>query len=122
MTFASTTLYLSGIGVAVTGYLAVIFLRDPQNGLQQTTHHAENLPSVMTDRYLAMTALAAGATFYGDFKVIAFLFATFAFMGFADAFIYARAGKSISKHMIAGGAAMIVVIVAILAQITNGAA
>lgn len=122
MSLVNTALYLSGAGVAVTGYLAAIFLRDPQNGLQQTTHHAENLPSVMTDRYLAMTALAAGATFYGDLKVIAFLFATFAFMGFADAYIYARAGKPISKHIIAGVAAMIVVIVALLAQITNGAA
>lgn len=122
MSFAGASLVLSGFGVVTTGYLAAIFLRNPQDGLLKTTHHAENLPAVMTDRYIAMTALAAGATYYGDFKVIAFLFATFAFMGFADAVIYKRAGKPISKHVTAGVAAMIVVIVALLAQFTNGAA
>ena len=110
---------LSGAGVLVTGWLALIFLRDPQKGLEQTTHRLENLPEVMTDRYIAFTVLAIGATVYGDMKVIAVLFATFAFMAFYDAWIYARAGHAIGKHVGAGVAASLVVAVAGLALATQ---
>ena len=90
MTLAGLAIALSGVGILVTGALAFAFLRDPVAGLEQTTHRAEKLPEVMTDRYIAFTILALGATVYGDLKVIALLFASFAFMGFADAWIYAR--------------------------------
>ena len=106
----------------ITGLLAVAFIRDPVEGLKQTTHHLAQLPEVMADRYIAMTALAAGATWFGHPGVIAFLFTTFAFMGFADAYIYRRAGQPVMKHLAAGIAALIVVIIATLAQINNGVA
>ena len=115
MTLAGLAIALSGVGILVTGALALAFLRDPVAGLEQTTHRAEKLPEVMTDRYIAFTILALGATVYGDLKVIALLFASFAFMGFADAWIYARGQFPFAKHLLAGVAATVVVVVALLA-------
>jgi hypothetical protein len=115
MTLTQLAIALSGAGVLVTGALAVIFLRDPVAGLAHTTHRAEKLPQVMTDRYIAMTMLAVGATLYGDMAVIAVLFASFAFMAFADAWIYIRSGHPYKKHVGAGIAASLVVIVAFMA-------
>lgn len=115
MTLELAAIALSGVGVLVTGALALLFLRDPIAGLSQTTHRLEKLPEVMTDRYIAFTILAIGATLYGDLKVIAVLFTAFAFMGFADAWIYARGGFPFGKHLTAGIAASVVVVVAVLA-------
>ncbi|WP_306116636.1 MULTISPECIES: hypothetical protein [unclassified Roseovarius] len=116
MTLYTAAIALSGVGILVTGALALAFLRDPVAGLEQTTHRSEKLPEVMADRYIAFTILALGATLYGDLNVIAVLFATFAFMGFADAWIYARGNFPIAKHLGAGIAALIVVAVALLAM------
>jgi len=115
MTLAGLAILLSGVGIVVTGALAVLFVRDPVAGMAQTTHRSESLPQVMTDRYIAFTALAAGATFYGDLRVIAFLFAVFAYMGFADAWIYVRQGHPAARHIGAGIAALLVAGVAALA-------
>jgi len=112
---------LAFAGAVVTGLLALLFLRDPAKGLEQTTHHLENLPQVMADRYVFMAFLALGAAIYGDMKVIAWLFSGFAFMGFADAAIYARAGKPASKHTTAGAAASLVAVAAALTLRKNGA-
>ena len=114
-------LVLSGAGVVVPGALGVMFLRDPAKGMAFATHRLENLPQVMADRYVALVALGLGATCYGDMKVIAFLFAVFAFLGFADAVIYARAGTPFSKHLMAGVAATVVVVVALAANFQTGA-
>ena len=122
MSLATLALILSAAGVLATAVLAGVFLYNTEAGLRQTTHRTEDLPKVLTDRYIAMAALALGATIYGDLNVIAFLFAAFAFMGFADALIYARGGHPISKHVTAGVAAAIVALVAGLAQTSNGAA
>jgi hypothetical protein len=86
----------------------------------QTTHQYEKLPDVMTDRYIAFAGLALFATLYGDLKVIAALFAAYAFTGFADAFIYHRGGYPIAKHMVAGIAATLVVFVALFALRSEG--
>jgi hypothetical protein len=115
MTLNQTAISLSALGVVVTGVLAFLFLRDPVSGMAQATHRAENLPEVMTNRYVAFCALALAATIYGDLKVIAVLFAAFAFTAFADARIYRRAGFPTAKHMAAGVGASIVVTVALLA-------
>jgi len=120
MTFVHLAIALSGVGIAVTGWLSLVFLRDPVVGMAQTTHRAAQLPQVMTDRYIAFTGLALAATLYGDLKVIAALFAAFSFMGFADAWIYARAGHPAVKHIGAGVAAAVVVMVALLALNAGG--
>ena len=120
MSLATLAIALSGAGILVTGLLAVVFLRDPVAGMAQTTHQHDKLPQVMTDRYIAFTGLALFATLYGDLKVIAALFAAFAFMGFADAYIYHRGGYPTAKHMVAGCAASLVTIVALWALYAEG--
>ncbi|ARE81744.1 hypothetical protein ROSMUCSMR3_00234 [Roseovarius mucosus] len=115
MSWASLAIALSGAGVLVTGTLAALFLRDPVAGMVATSHRAEQLPQVMANRYVAMLVLAVGATVYGDLKVIALLFAAFAYMAFHDSWIYARAGQAVSKHIGAGIAALIVFGVTVLA-------
>ena len=117
----SLALTLSGVGVAVTGTLAALFIRNPAQGMVQTTHHAEQLPQVMTGRYIALTLLALGATIHANMVVIAFLFAVFAFLGFADAFIYARAHRPMAKHLTAGITATLVTALALAAHIQTGA-
>lgn len=104
-------------GILVTGLLAAMFLIDPAKGMAWATHRVANLPRVMTDRYVAFTLLAIGATLYRDMNVIAFLFAVFAFIGLADAWIYARDRAPYSKHLMAGVAAALVAAVAVAAMI-----
>ena len=99
---------LPWVGVAVTFVLAAAFLFSPAFGMAQAQHRLERLPRVMTDRYIAFVALALGATLYGDMMVTAYLFGVFAFMGFADAVIYARSANPNWKHIAAGVAATIV--------------
>lgn len=122
MTLAGVVIALCVAGALVVGRLAVLFLRDPAAGLADTTHRAGQLPQVMADRYVMMTALALGAAWFGHPGVIAFLFATFAYMGFHDAAIYARAGHPVLKHVLAGVAAGAVSGVAAFAQFKGGAA
>jgi len=117
MTLTTLAIALSGAGVLVTGALAALFLRDPMAGMAQATHRAEKLPEVMADRYVAMGVLALAATLYGDLKVIAVLFAVFAYTGFHDAWIYARGGFAIAKHVGAGVGGVLVSVVAIAALV-----
>ena len=121
ITLSMLALIGSGLGVAVTGTLAALFMRNPVQAMVQTTHHAEQLPQVMTGRYVALTLLAFGATIYGNMVVIAFLFAVFAFLGFADAFIYRHANRPMAKHLTAGITALIVTAVALAAHLNTGA-
>lgn len=116
MSLAMLAIYLSAGGVIATGALAVLFVRNPASAMAIATHRPEKLPCVMADRYIAFCGLALFATLYGDLNVIAALFGAFAFMGFADAFIYARGGFPAAKHLLAGALALIVTSIALLAQ------
>ncbi|SDI13836.1 hypothetical protein [Lutimaribacter saemankumensis] len=122
MSLTGIVIALCAAGALVVGRLAVLFLRDPAAGLADTTHRAEQLPQVMADRYVMMTALALAAAWFGHPGVIAVLFASFAYMGFHDAAIYARAGHPVTKHVAAGIAAGAVSGLAAFAQFRGGAA
>jgi len=119
MSLATVAIVLSSLGILVTGWLAAIFIINPVTGMAKVNHLPEFLPKVMTDRYIAFCLLAAGATFYGDLAVIAFLFAVFAYMAFADAALYRRAAKPFRPHFAAGVAAGIVSLVALSAHLTG---
>jgi len=119
MTLTMITLILAGLGCIWTGLLAVAFIINPAHGLQLTDHAENQLPRVMGDRYVFLVALAVAALIYGDLKVIAFLYAGFAFLGFADAFIYGRVRKPVTKHIMAGVSALVVVIFAVVALLTG---
>jgi hypothetical protein len=95
-------LICGGLTVLLIGAMAWLFWTDPERGLRETTHRPEQLPRVMADRYTANAALAAAFTLYGDLRVLAVFFATCAFIGFADGWIYARAGHPHIKHTLSG--------------------
>ena len=116
MDLATLALICSALGVVVSGVLAWLFIADPENGLKQSTHRRDQLPFVMADRYIAFAWLALFATLYRDMNVIAAVFAAFAFMALADAWIYARAGHAYVKHLMAGIGALLVVAIALMAR------
>ncbi len=119
MTLAGITLAIASLTVLSTTWLGFLFLRNPARGFAVTQHDPEHLPDVMSDRYFAMALLVVGAVLYGDFKVIAYLFAVFCFLGCADAWIYHRASKSYSEHLTAGVAGAIVFVLALLTLIAG---
>lgn len=80
----------AGIGVLVTGWLAWNFVRDTEAGMAAVSHKLDQLPHVMTGRYAGFFMLAVGAFLYGDLKVIAALYAVFAFCAFWDGGVYYR--------------------------------
>jgi len=121
MSLAGIALVLSALGIAATGWLAAIFVANPVTGMARVHHLPEALPRVMTDRYIANLFLAIGATLYRDLAVIAFLFAVFAFMSFADVVIYVRKGTPFLPHLWGGLGSAIVAAVAFAAHL-NGAA
>lgn len=115
MSLATLSVLLAGLGGLFTGRFGVLFLLDPERGFAATTHRPEELPKVMADRYFAFALLALGSAVYGDFRVIAYLFAVFALVSFADAWIYARIDRPYVKHFAAGVMSIIVMVVALLA-------
>ena len=86
------------------------------------THHMEQLPQVMLDRYIAFFGFSLFVALYGDLTVLAAWAAVLAFMACADTVIYARIGKPFARHLSAGIAALVVLAVALIAMISNGAA
>ena len=107
------------ITVLILGYMAFLFLRDPTDGMRQTTHRVEMLPRVMADRYTAFAILAVVLTIYGDLRLMATLFAVCAFMGFADGLIYKRANLPHMKHTASGilsAGALVITLIALASR------
>jgi hypothetical protein len=122
MDLASTATAMAWFGVAVTGGIAGLCVRDPVAGLAFLTHRLEQLPQVMTDRYVALFGFSLFATLYGDVTVLAAWSLVLAFLALADAVIYARLGKPYMKHLSGGVAALVAFAVFLAALKTNGAA
>ncbi|WP_022705415.1 hypothetical protein [Pseudorhodobacter ferrugineus] len=113
---------LAWVGAAITDAIALICLPNPARGLVVMTHHMEQLPQVMLDRYIAFFGFSLFVALYGDLTVLAAWAAVLAFMACADTVIYARIGKPFARHLSAGIAALVVLAVALIAMISNGAA
>lgn len=109
-------------GVAITGGIGGLCLRNPVAGLAYLTHRPEQLPQVMLYRYLGFFGFSIFVAAYGDVKVMIAWSLMLAFVSFADAFIYARLGKSYMKHLSGGLAALVATAVFLAALKTNGAA
>lgn len=122
MDWASTATALAWVGVAVTGGIAAMCVRDPVAGLAVLTHRLEQLPLVMTDRYVALFGFSLFAALYGDMTVLIAWSLFLAFLALADAAIYARLGKPYMKHLSSGVAALVASVVFVAALKTNGAA
>jgi uncharacterized membrane-anchored protein len=122
LSFGLLTLIFTGIGGAFLLLLGYLFWTNPKLGLEQTGHHAENLPSVMADRYFAFALLGLFAVIYQDLNVILAFFAACTLMAFMDARIYHLAEKKTIKHLMAGALSVVAFAVTVLAKLTEGAA
>ena len=98
--------------------LAIGFWRDPEAAMARANHRREALPQVMVGRYLGFAALAFAAAAHGDPAATAFLFATFAFISFFDAWLYARQGQPARPHAAAGLGALLVLGLAVAQALT----
>jgi len=122
MDWVASAHILAWVGAAITGGLALVCLPNPVRGLVLLTHRVEQLPQVMLDRYIAVFGFSLFVAIYGDLAVLAAWAFVLAFMAFADTVIYARIGHPFGKHLSAGIAALVVLAVALIALISNGAA
>ncbi len=111
-----------GITVLITGYYAVIFLRDPQAALVTATHRPDLLPQVMAGRYMVVFLLTLGVLILNDLRVTIYFFAVCAFMGFYDGWVYWRRGLPHFKHTITGVLAAGALGLALLTLLARGGA
>lgn len=95
------------LATALLAYMAVLFWRDPENGLKQTTHKLENLPLVLANRYTAFAIIGAAIVLSGNLTLLAVFFAVSALMGLADGWNYARSNLPHIKHTMSGVLAII---------------
>ena len=96
--------------------MALLFWRDPQNGLKQTTHRLENLPLVLANRYTAFAILAAAILISGDLTLLAVFFGVSALMGLADGWSYARSNLPHIKHTASGLLAVVALGITLIAR------
>jgi hypothetical protein len=94
------------ITAGITGFMALLFLRDPARGLVAATHRPELLPQVMTGRYVVIFLLALGVLIHvsvgGHPAVAAWFLAVCALMGLWDGGVYRRRGLPHARHTATG--------------------
>ncbi len=123
MTILITTITILGAVLSlVVFYIGVLFLIAPERGLKFSTHRAENLTSVMANRYFMMAAMMAGSLVYAKPEVIAFVFFVTGLTPVHDAWIYARNGQPFSKHIPPAVMSALMVIGALYVYFSTGAA
>lgn len=110
------------ITVLITGYIAWLFVRDPQGAMETATHRLDLLPQVMTGRYIVVFLLALGALIYADVAVAAYFFAVCTFLGLYDGWLYWSRGLPHIKHTATGLLALGAFVIAILALALPGGA
>ncbi|MEM6275784.1 MAG: hypothetical protein AAF714_02460 [Pseudomonadota bacterium] len=93
--------FVAVVTLTVTGGIVLLMLRDPENGLEKLKHRREELPHVMTGRYITFFTLTVMAVLYGDFLVMLGLQVAFIVASLADTWIYARRGYPFGSHLMA---------------------
>lgn len=89
-------------GIILLG-LAILIAIEPLGTLSGLGHGVDQLPYVIAGRYAFMGILLFAAARFGDFKVLSFLLAALAGLGFIDAVIYWSSEPL--PHLAAGGVA-----------------
>ncbi|MCH2075358.1 MAG: hypothetical protein MK180_00530 [Rhodobacteraceae bacterium] len=105
--FAAIYAFVAIVTLTVTGGIFMLMLRDPHGGLEKLKHRAEDLPHVMTGRYLTFFTLTVMTVLYGDFLVMLGLQLAFIVASLADTFIYARRGHPYGSHLMAAFASAV---------------
>lgn len=108
MTLATGLFYFVALfTLTVNLGIFALMAKSPATGLVRLTHRPEQLPQVMTGRYLTFVVLTAFVLFYGDIIVLMGLLVAFGVAAFADTYIYASRGYPYVKHLSAGVACVI---------------
>ena len=87
--------------LSLTGLFGILFLMNPTRGLALASHRLEQLPLVMSDRYIGTAFLLLGVLMFGDYRLLAWFLAVVGIAGLGDVLIYARAKAPILPHLIA---------------------
>jgi hypothetical protein len=117
---ATLAIVLSALCLTLTGGLGVLFALDPARGMAAASHHAPQLPLVMSDRYIGTAFLLLGVLLFGDMRLLAWFMGVVGIAGFGDVAIYRRAGRPVAPHL---GAALLYLLAAALAlsvHLANG--
>lgn len=117
--WATLTSIVMLITVAITGYYAVIFLRNADRAMVTATHSAELLPQVMAGRYLVMFLLALGVLLANDVRMAAYFLAVSAILGLYDGWLYWSRGLPNFKHTMTGVLAVGGLSVAVVASLVR---
>ena len=92
---------LAVICLTLTGGFGILFALNPAKGLALASHRLEQLPLVMSDRYIGTAFLLLGALMFGDYRLLAWFLAVVGIAGLGDVMIYARAKAPVLPHLIA---------------------
>jgi hypothetical protein len=97
----TAALSLAILCMALTGGFGVLFALNPAKGMAAASHWPEQLPLVMSDRYIGTAFLLLGVLIFADWRMLAWFSAVVGIAGMGDVLIYARAGRPILPHLIA---------------------
>ena len=92
---------LAVVCLTLTVGFGILFLLNPAKGLALASHRLEQLPLVMSDRYIGTAFLLLGVLLFGDYRLLAWFLAVVGIAGLGDVLIYARAKAPILPHLIA---------------------
>lgn len=87
--------------LTLTGGFGILFMLNPARGLALASHRIEQLPLVMSDRYIGTAFLLLGVLMFGDYRLLAWFLAVVGIAGLGDVVIYARAKAPVLPHLIA---------------------
>jgi hypothetical protein len=92
---------VAALCLVLTGLFGILFLLNPARGLALASHRIEQLPLVMSDRYIGTAFLLLGVLMFGDHRLLAWFLAVVGVVGLTDVLIYARARAPVMPHLIA---------------------
>ena len=98
---ATAATLLAILCLTLTVGFGVLFLLNPARGMALASHRLEQLPLVMSDRYIGTAFLLLGVLLFGDYRLLAWFLAVVGIAGLGDVLIYARAKAPILPHLIA---------------------
>jgi hypothetical protein len=119
MTATLATL-VSVLCMTLTGGLGLLFALNPARGMAAASHHAPQLPLVMSDRYIGTAFLLLGVLLWGDLWLLAWFMGVVGIAGFGDVMIYRRAGRPVGPHLAAAILYLVAAALALSAQLANG--
>lgn len=113
---------LAAVCLVLTGGFGLAFALNPARGMRAASHWPEQLPLVMSDRYIGTAFLLLGVLIWGDWWLLGWFLAVVAIAGLGDVLIYARAGRPLAPHLIASVLYGLAALLAFAAHFTNGTA